>query len=152
MKSRQKGFNLIELMVTIAVMAVLAAIAIPLYQDYIYRAKRNACKAVLVSTAGVLERRHSAANDYKKPGVTAPDDQDHLPGDTPADRPTCPEKGTTTYSLAISNVTASTWALTATPVGSQTADQCGTLAIDHLGRKFAGTGSVDFTQDPGSCW
>ncbi|MDR2364916.1 MAG: type IV pilin protein [Zoogloeaceae bacterium] len=116
------------------------------------RAKRAACQSVMVSTAGVFERRHSAQNSYEKPGVSGAANPGHFPGDAAADRPSCPEKGPTTYNLALSNVTASTWILTATPTGAQTADRCGTLAINSLGQKFAGTGSVDFTQDPGTCW
>ncbi|MDR1349663.1 MAG: hypothetical protein LBJ59_02565 [Zoogloeaceae bacterium] len=120
------------------------------------RAKRGACQAVMVATTGTLERRHSAANSYMKPTITAPNDQAHLPGDTAADRPTCPEKGPKSYDLTISNVTASTWTLTATPFGAQVADKCGVLAINNLGQKFAGgpgVTAVNFTNhDPGTCW
>src|SRR5882762_3732188 len=49
MKNLQKGFTLIELMIVVAIIGILAAVALPAYQDYTIRAKMS--EVILVMSA-----------------------------------------------------------------------------------------------------
>jgi len=62
MKALQKGFTLIELMIVVAIIGILAAVALPAYQDYTARAKMS--EAILAASAcrtSVTETVQSAA-------------------------------------------------------------------------------------------
>ena len=63
MKNVQKGFTLIELMIVVAIIGILAAIAIPAYQDYTIRSKVTE----LVNAAGVCKT--GVAEYYQSKGV-----------------------------------------------------------------------------------
>lgn len=51
-----KGFTLIELMIAVAIVAILAAIALPSYQNYVQKSARGNAQANLIAAASAMER------------------------------------------------------------------------------------------------
>ena len=60
----KKGFTLIEVMITVAIVGILAAVALPSYRGYVIRAARVAAQAELLELAGLQEKIFLNSNSY----------------------------------------------------------------------------------------
>ena len=64
MNLRNRGFTLIELMVTVSIVAIIAAVAIPSYRQYVRRANRMDATTTLLRLASNQERFYLQHNSY----------------------------------------------------------------------------------------
>ena len=62
--SRTSGFTLIELMITVLIVSVLVAIAVPSYIDKVRKSRRTEAKTALLDLAGREERYYNTNNQY----------------------------------------------------------------------------------------
>jgi type IV pilus assembly protein PilE len=149
LKNNQQGFTLIELMITVAIVGILAAIAIPSYQDSVRKSRRADAEGALMGLANALERKYTENNHYCDQGGAGGANScgEADKNDTGA---TALQADGTYYTYRISETTTSTYKLTAAPKGAQGSDKCGSLTLDHLGVKGVSGAATGYTAD--TCW
>lgn len=142
----QQGFNLVELMITVAIVGIIAAVAYPSYQEQVRGTRRADCAGALVSLGNAMERFYTVNSTYQ--GAAAGGANTGAPAVFPT---SCPvDGGTATYNLTIQAATASTYTLQAAPVGAQAGDRCGSFTLTNTGLKGVTGAEAGVTwQD---CW
>lgn len=132
----QRGFTLIELMIAVAILAIVMGIAIPSYTQWVIESGRADGKAQLFETAQNLERCFTRYSTYDSDECNVGD------GDTIES-----EKGK--YQVTV-DADGTTFELTAAPQGGQSDDdECASLILDSTGARRI---SDDATGDVEDCW
>lgn len=143
-RATSQGFTLIELMITVAIIGILASIAYPSYTQYVQRANRAEARAMLLENAQFLERNYTTANRYDETNRGATIDDASLP------KSQSPENGAARYSMTVVMGAAPSqmFTLSATPTGTMAGDTCGTFTYTNAGVQDVVGGSSTVAE----CW
>ena len=145
MSVQQRGFTLIEVMVVIAIIAILAAIAVPNYQDYVTRGR------IIEATAGLGDARNKFEQYFQdnRSYPTACQIAPTAPGATEVQL-----QALQRFTLTCGNLGANTYTVTATGTGpmvgfTYTIDQNNTRTSAFTG---AGASNGYTVASPNTCW
>lgn len=132
-RRRAQGFTLIEVMVVLVVAAILAAVAVPAYQDQMRKARRAEARD-MVSQIQVAQERWRSNNVSYASSITAL-------GMTAS---------SAHYGYALSGASATGYTITATATGAQAADSaCASMAVQvGATTSYLRNGQAD----NGTCW
>ncbi len=128
-RKQEQGFTMIELMITVAVIGILVAVGLPSYSNAVRKSNRSEAQSALMNIA---TRQQQMLVDTRKYVATV----EEL-------KVLVPDKVSSHYSVTITlgTGTVPSFLATATPLGSQTKDSCGTLTVDQNNTKL-----------PANCW
>lgn len=134
-RQRVQGFTLIELMITVVVLAIITAIAFPSYQVHVLKSHRNAVQTEMTQLAQNFDRCRTRSNAYDACGLVEAFDEE------------LSESGRYSFSVSAER---SAFSIEAEPLaaGNQQNDKCQTLSLNHLGLR--GTSATGL--DAADCW
>lgn len=125
---RQGAFTLIELMIVVSIIAILAAIAYPSYQQYVVRANRSAAQQFMLDFMNRAEQYRLDARNYPTDIGTGAGEINMTPPDEAADN----------YDITVSADNAAappSLSITLTPKAGSVQASDVTLGLNHLGVK-----------------
>lgn len=129
-----KGFTLTELIITMALIALLTAIAIPSYQTYVIRSNRSDAESQLLQLGQAMERYYTANDSYLTTSGGIPSPSSLGPYSQ------SPATGTAVYNITITDDTTATYyKLKASPDSHGINKSDGDLTLDSIGNKTWGS-------------
>jgi type IV pilus assembly protein PilE len=141
----QNGFTLIELVIVMAIVAILATIAYPSYRESVAKGNRAQATGELMGAHQWMERFYSENFRYSanrsNTAVTAASQFPAQFSQSPR-----PGEGAAKYTITLTAVADQSYTVTATRTGTMVGDACGNLTINHLGRKGVVAGTFDGTR------
>ena len=145
---RSAGFTLIELMITLVVLAILTMIAVPIYEHQIEESRRTDARTALLELAEREERYYATNNAY----TSDPADLGYGTAAAPVAWPVTIGSGYYQIEATVPdpNLAVPSYLLTATAIGSQTADtDCQIFTVDSTGVETSYDAAGNATTD---CW
>jgi type IV pilus assembly protein PilE len=152
-EQRRQGWTLVELIVTLAILAILLGIAYPVYNNQVLKARRADGHALLYHASQRQQQFFTSNNQFTATaGVGGLEMCDDTDGETNNDCPPTSQKHKDDefyYTLSINRPSTTTYTLTATAQSPQTDDSaCGNLTLSHLNVK----GCTAVSCDASKCW
>jgi type IV pilus assembly protein PilE len=152
---KTQGFTLIEIMIVVVIVAILAAVAVPSYQDSVRKTRRADAKEALTKAAAAQERYFFTHNQYAGTmaalGLSSTSTEGHYsivfadPDNKDSSQVQC-KVGTSTYPCFRLTAVAAT-------SGAQAGDtNCQTFVISHTGKKQAFAKGTPVRETTDQCW
>ena len=143
------GFTLVELLIALAVLAILTALALPAYNDHVARAMRAEARAQLQLAAQYMHRFYAANDSYAtdRAGTSVADI-------IPTDLMQSPAQGNALYRIEFgggaseAGATGFTLVMRPVPGSRMERDFCGALTLDASGRR----GALKAGANLDACW
>jgi type IV pilus assembly protein PilA len=105
MTQKQQGFTLIELMIVVAIIGILAAVALPAYQDYTARAQASEAASLAAGVKTTIAEFYQSNGEYPD-GTTAPKNTDLAATGTYSSIAVTADTGVITATMSSSGVAA----------------------------------------------
>lgn len=135
--NRDRGFTLLELLISLAILGILVAFAYPSYVNYVLQSRRADAISSLAQDQIIFERCYAQNYAYDTACTAVP---------------AFPQtSGQGYYSITVTNLGATTYTLTATPIGNQANDStCASMTINQANVKTATDSSGN--DETSTCW